>query len=208
MRTPAVGVLLLVADRQAAVQRRHDGWRECHHIGGSERLLRQMGEKEFVDHALAGVTDAALFRGRRMGGHHDTAVHALWPHSYIGTVVEPPHQTTFRTAELLVGRQVQAALHRLPIQHGVIFAAHDEREACQIGDDGPCSILPIQPQQGADRRKMVCLQIAPDSGQRSAQFLPVASIAAVAETAEPVITMGEAQTTVRVRTTSQRLRPV
>ena len=208
MRTPAVGVLLLVADRQAAVQRRHDGRRECHHIGGGERLLRQMGEKEFVDHALAGVTDAALFRGRRMGGHHDTAVHALWPHSYIGTVVEPPHQTTFRAAELLVGRQVQTALNLWPIQHGVTFAAHDEREACQVGYDGPCPILSIQPQQGADRRKMVCLQIAPDGGQRPTQFLPVASIAAVAETAEPVVIMGEAQTTVRVRTTSPRLRPV
>jgi hypothetical protein len=68
--------------------------------------------------------------------------------------------------------------------------------------------LPIQPHQGADRRKMVGLQITPDSGQRSAQFLPVAAIAAVAETAEPVVTMGEAQTTVRVRTTSPRLRPL
>jgi hypothetical protein len=31
---------------------------------------------------------------------------------------------------------------------------------------------------------MMCLQIAPDGGQPPAQFLPVASIAAVAETAE------------------------
>lgn len=85
---------------------------------------------------------------------------------------------------------MQTALHLWPIQHGVIFAAHHEREACQIGDDGPCPILPIQPQQGADRRKLVCLQIAPDGGQRPTQFLPVASIAAVAETAEPVVTMG------------------
>jgi hypothetical protein len=37
---------------------------------------------------------------------------------------------------------------------------------------------------------MVRFQIAPDSYQRSAQFLPVASIAAVAESAEPVVTMG------------------
>jgi hypothetical protein len=51
-------------------------------------------------------------------------------------------------------------------------------------------------------------RLAPDSGQRSAQFLPVAAIAAVAETAEPVVAMGEAQTTVRVRTTSPRLRPL
>ena len=103
---------------------------------------------------------------------------------------------------------MQTALDLGPIQHGVIFAAHDEQEACQIGDDGPCPILPIQPHQGANRRKMVRLQIALDSGQPPAQFLPVVSIASVAETAEPLVTMGEAQTTVRVRTTSPRLRPV
>src|SRR5216684_7290122 len=189
MRTPPVGVLLLVFIgkhrlKGATMQV------ECHHIGGGERVLREMGEKEFIDNALAGVTDAALFLGSRVGGHHDAAAHALRPHRDIGAVVELSHQATFRAAELLVGRQVQTALHLWPIQHGVIFAAHHEREACQIGDDGPCPILPIQPQQGARRRKMVCLQIAPDGDQPPAQFLPVASIASVAEIAEPVVTMG------------------
>ena len=63
---------------------------EGHHIGGSERVLRQMGEKEFVDHALAGVTDAALFLTSWVGGHHDAAAHALRPHRDIGAVVELP----------------------------------------------------------------------------------------------------------------------
>jgi hypothetical protein len=36
---------------------------------------------------------------------------------------------------------------------------------------------------------MVCLQRAPDGSQRPAQFLPVASIAAVAKTAEPLVAM-------------------
>src|SRR2546421_1748521 len=123
--TPPVGVLLLVfigKHRFKGATMQVEG----HHIGGSERVLRQMGEKEFVDHALAGVTDAALFRGRWMGGYHDTATHALWPDSDIGTVVELAHQTTFRTAELLVGRQVQATLHLWPIQHAVIFATHHD----------------------------------------------------------------------------------
>jgi hypothetical protein len=69
-------------------------------------------------------------------------------------------------------------------------------------------MLSIQPQQGRCRRKLVCLQIAPNGAQPLAQFLPVASIASVAETAEPLATVGEAQTTVRVRTISPRLRPV
>ena len=77
----------------------------------------------------------------------------VFTHSYIGAVVELPHQATFRAAELLVGRQVQTALDALPIQHGVIFAAHHEREACQIGYDGPRPILPIQPREPRTKAK-------------------------------------------------------
>jgi hypothetical protein len=103
---------------------------ECHHIGGGERVLREVSEKEFVDHALAGVTDAALFRGLRMGSHHDAAAHALWSHRDIRAVVELPYQATFRAAELLIGRQMQTALDLWPIHYGVIFPAHYEREVC------------------------------------------------------------------------------
>ena len=122
MRTPAVGILLLVFIgkhwfKGSTMQVKSQ------HIGGGERVLRQMGEKKFVDNAIAGVTDAALFRARWMGGYHDPATRALWPDSDIGTVVELPHQATFCTAELLVGRQVQATLHLWPIQHGVITAS-------------------------------------------------------------------------------------
>ena len=60
----------------------------------------------------------------------------------------------------------------------------------RLGDDSPCSILSVQPQQGRCRRKMVCLQIAPNGGQPPTQFLPVESLASVAETAEPVGTVG------------------
>jgi hypothetical protein len=82
-----------------------------------------MREKEFIDDALAGVTNPALFLGSGMGRHHDTAAVALRPHRDIRTVVELAHQATLRTAELVVGRQVQAALDRLLIQHGVITAS-------------------------------------------------------------------------------------
>src|SRR5438105_2025432 len=162
---------------------------EGQHIRGGERLLREMSEKELVDNAFAGVTDAALFLGSRMGSHHDAAAYALWPHSDIGAVVELSHQATFRATELLISREMQTALDLGSIQYRVIFAAHHEGEICQIRDDSPRPILPIQSQQGTRRGKMVCLQIVPDSGQCPAQFLPVAAIAAVAETAEPLVTM-------------------
>jgi hypothetical protein len=50
--------------------------------------LREVGKKEFVNHALAGVTDPALFLGSGMGRHHNTAAVALRPHRDIRTVVE------------------------------------------------------------------------------------------------------------------------
>ena len=61
---------------------------------------------------------------------------------------------------------MQTALDRLLIPHAVIFAAHDQREACQSEDDSPCSLLSVQPQQGRCWRKMLCLKTS--SQRRSA----------------------------------------
>ena len=60
---------------------------QCDHIGGSEAILWQMGEKEFVDHALVGVTDAALFPESRVGRHHDATVATRLPYRNIRAVV-------------------------------------------------------------------------------------------------------------------------
>ena len=67
---------------------------ERHHIGGGEGVLREVGQKEFVNHTLAGVTDPALFLGGGMGRHHNTATAALRPHRDIRAVVELAHQAT------------------------------------------------------------------------------------------------------------------
>src|SRR5215472_13913785 len=80
---------------------------------------------------------------------------------------------------------MQPALDRLPIQYGVIFAAHHEREVCQINDDGSCPVLPIQPHQSEAVLKLVSLKVASESAEPLTQLLTVASIAPVAETAEP-----------------------
>ncbi len=59
MRTPPVGILLLVfIGQQRGTRAAMQG--EGHHIGGGEGVLRQMGEKEFVDQARAGEAHAAL----------------------------------------------------------------------------------------------------------------------------------------------------
>jgi hypothetical protein len=65
MATPAIRVDLLVfigkhCFKSTTMQV------ECDDIGGGEAILWKMGEKEFVDHALAGVTDAALFPESRV----------------------------------------------------------------------------------------------------------------------------------------------
>ncbi len=65
------------------------------HVGGGECVLREIGEKEFVDHPLADVTDAALFLGCWVGSHHDTAAGARLPHRDIGAVVELPLPSHF-----------------------------------------------------------------------------------------------------------------
>ena len=85
VRTPPVWVLLLVfrgSHRLKGTTMQGEG----QHIRGGERILRQMSEKELVDNAFAGVTDAALFLGSRMGGHHDAAAHArLSPQRHRGS---------------------------------------------------------------------------------------------------------------------------
>ncbi len=59
MRAPPVGILLLVfIGQQRGTRAAMQG--EGHHIGGGEGVLRQMGEKEFVDQARAGEAHAAL----------------------------------------------------------------------------------------------------------------------------------------------------
>jgi hypothetical protein len=77
--------------------------RQCYHIGSGKCVLRELGEKQFVDHALAGVTDAALFLGSQVGSHDDAATHTGLSHRDIWAVVELAHQTTFQATEVGIG---------------------------------------------------------------------------------------------------------
>jgi len=121
VRTPAVGVLFLVFIGQGGgvsptMQIEGDD------IGRGESALGQSSE-EFVDQARAGEADAALLSGGRMSRHHHAAPLSRWPHRHIRAIVEGAYQLTFRAAELLIGRQVQAALHLCAIEHGVVTAS-------------------------------------------------------------------------------------
>lgn len=111
-----------------------------------------------------------------MGRHHDPATLPIRSHRHKRAVVERAHQVTFRATELLIGRQVQAALDLGPIQHGIVFASCHERKACQISKDGSHTIEPIQPHQGTFLRELVRLQIALNGGHCPTQFLPVLTV--------------------------------
>ncbi len=165
MTTPAIRVLFVIfISKQRGTRATMQV--EGHDIRGGEPILRQMGEKEFVDHTLAGATDAAFFLGSRMGRHHDAAAAALWPHRDIGAVVERAHQDAFRATELGIGGQVEPCLHGRVIQHCVVFAPHHEAEAIQICHDGPSAVEAVQPQQRTRLRQAERLEIATDDPQR------------------------------------------
>jgi hypothetical protein len=76
------------------------------------------------------------------------------------------------------------------IQHGVLFAAHHEREASQIRKHGPGAILSIEPQQGTLLRELVPSRVATDGREGLAQFRPVKPVASVAKRTEPLVAVG------------------
>ena len=102
--------------------------------------MREKSEKEFVDHALAGVTNAAPFLGSQVGSYHDATAAARLPYRDIRAVVERAHQGAFRATEGGIGGQVESRLHGRVIQHRVVFAPHHKKEAIQICNDGPGAV--------------------------------------------------------------------
>src|SRR5579875_3436170 len=147
VRAPAIGVKLLVFIGE-------HGFKgttmqiQLYHIRGGEAVLRELGEKKFVDQTFAGLTDAALFRCGRVGGHYDTAAAACLAYRDIGAVVERAYQGTFRAVEVGIGRQVEPCLPHRVIQHRVVLASHHKEETSKIRENGPGSVESIQSEQG------------------------------------------------------------
>ena len=77
-----------------------------------------------------------------MGRHDEPAPHALGPQRQIRTVVEGTHHPAFRVGQLLIWRKFQASLDLGPLQDLIVFATHDIRQSCQIGQDSSRAILP------------------------------------------------------------------
>jgi hypothetical protein len=110
VRTPAIRLLLLVF----ILERRFKGAAmqvEGNHIGGGEGALGQMGQEEFVDDSVAGEPNLTLFLPGRggVGGHNDADGRSALVQALVWAVVEGAADPTFRTAQLLISRQVPAA---------------------------------------------------------------------------------------------------
>jgi len=75
-------------------------------IGGSECLLGQVGEEEFVDDARPRHANGTLLFASGMRCHDHAAQHALGPHGYLCAVVEATDHLTFRALLELIGRQM------------------------------------------------------------------------------------------------------
>jgi hypothetical protein len=84
---------------------------------------------------------------------------------------------------------MQTGLDERVIEHGVVFATRYKAEAGQIREYGPSAILSIEPQQGALMGELIHSEIATNGREALPQFLPVATIAAIAKRTEPLETV-------------------
>ena len=113
-------------------------------IADGERLVRQGGEEEFVDHTCTRDAHTVLLGVGGMGGYHYAAGHALGSYRYLRTIVETATCLAFWTLLELVSRQVQTGLNERVIEHAVLFAPGDKCEACHIGERRSCPILAVE----------------------------------------------------------------
>jgi len=93
---PTIGVdlLIFVGKRRfkgAAMQVQFD------HVTGGKRLLRQVGEEEFVNNACTRDANGALLLGGGMGGHHHAAEDAERSDRHVWAIVEGALDLALRT---------------------------------------------------------------------------------------------------------------
>ena len=189
MADPAAGVLFLVF----IGQRRFKGATmqvQCHNVGGGERLLRQAGEEEFIDHAGTRDTNRALLFAGWMGRDHHATLDAIRPHRHIRAVVERAHHSTLRVGQMLIGGQFQASLDLGSLQDLIVTATHHKRQPSQIGKDGSCAVLPIEAKKGTRIGMLVRFEVALDRCHCPTQLCPVFTIPRISISAEPLMGMG------------------
>src|SRR5260370_36459507 len=159
------------------------------HIGGSEGVLWQVREEQFVDHPCACNSNGTLLFACGMRGHDQTTAHAIRSHWDLWAVVETARYLTFGTLLELIRWQVQACLNERMIKQVIVFATGDKGEPGHIGEHGPVAILSVETQQRAFLRQVMGRQIPTNGGDSLTQFLPIPPVPAIAKRAQPLITV-------------------
>jgi len=160
-----------------------------HDKGLGERALGEIRQEQFVDDARAGDADPTLGCPGRMSRHDEPTSHALRPQGQIRAVVEGAHHPAFRVGQVLIWRKFQASLDLGSLQDLRVFATHDIRQSCQIGEDGSCPILPIQAQQSALCGVVMRFEVASDDCHRPTELDPVLAIARIPKSGKPLMRM-------------------
>jgi hypothetical protein len=102
---------------------------------------------------------------------------------------------------------MQTSLNQRVIKQAIVFSARDKGKASHIGEDRSIAILPIEPEHCAFWWDLMGRQIPANGGDHLAQFLPIAPVPSVPETAEPTFNCAPATPLFSCLSTSPRLRP-
>ena|SRR5579884_151450 len=156
------------------------------HIASGEALLRQRGEKQFMDDTPTRDTNRALLEALWMSRHPHAVAYPLWPHRHLWTVIETAGDPALRALLDVIGGKMQTRLDERVIKDRVLSASCYKGEASQVGEDSSSAILSIKPEQSTLFRELVHCKIAVDGGESLAQFLSVEPVASVAKGAEPL----------------------
>src|SRR6266699_792226 len=190
VRTPPITVLLPILIREhgfkaAAMEV------ELDHISGAEAEGGQGGEKELVDHSLAGHANRTGSGPGWMRGDDHARAMSLRGHRQFSTLKQVPADPTFRMHELLIGRQGETGFDLCQIKEPVIFATHQPGDPClqQIGDDGPVPVLAIESDEGLTCRQAQLRLIRHDHLQPSQQLPSVVCIARIPKRPQPLMSM-------------------
>ena len=117
---------------------------QLNHITGSEGVLWQIREKQFVDHAFSCDAHRAFLFARRMRCDDHAEGCLIRFYRDRGTIVEAAHHLAFGALLKLIRGQVQARPDERTIEQAVVFAARHKRKARCIGEYRPIAILPVE----------------------------------------------------------------
>ena len=142
VRTPAVGLLFLVFISKYALKGTSMQV-ESHHIGRSERFLRQGCVEQFVDHLAPRSANRSSGGGRRMRSDDHSCAWSGRRKTQSRKVKECPAGSRFGVGDLLIRWLGQASLHLRQVEEIVILASHHIGQSSQICHNGPIAILAI-----------------------------------------------------------------